>query len=639
MELLVSNFNGGARRATLNGREFFVAPLTMIVPGVLTGSKGSLFYPAEEVAKEPEAWNYMPLLVNHPIVNGEHVSGRSPDIVEKFGIGYVFNAHISDNKLRAEGWFDVQKTKSVEPRIWQWLEAGKPIRLSTGLFTKNFQAPPGMTYNGRPYTHIARNYRPDHLAILPDMNGACDITDGCGVNVYNSAACCDSCREGKPCEATANSDNCGTGKGGFQKGNSCAGASTKGKQKAVSSAPRDDLDEEFTFSAYPEFSKSPPKSPEERRKALRRLKQAAKEAEADPKDGSKWETFAITALATISGLSAGTLAWQLINKFLVGNCGGTGGKPGPCPTTTASPTKGGDKPQGTKPSSIVEELVPGIRMYKNATHPDAIAENKKLIKAVFKAATLGTGPTILKGIKAIFKHAPDVAKTIWSGVKKLHKAVKDSHSKENAMAAPALTRNAALTSALTELLVSKYLTAHPEKIPTTNFALRKALHIMGQHVFNGFGICVNCGGKGGKPGPCKGQKKGTKQIATSSGEAPERVRNPSSSEKGWTGGAVKNPHHSTFTKLGYKYSHTTPIHRADGSVYLHDSYSHPDYPDERLGTDEQGNWSTHKGGSGRSYGGKALDPHKFLTSRLKKLSKTDPIIKAEKIKVGGRALK
>ena len=36
-------------------------------------------------------------------------------------------------------------------------------------------------WNGKAYVGIARNYRPDHLAILPDMKGACSIADGAGL--------------------------------------------------------------------------------------------------------------------------------------------------------------------------------------------------------------------------------------------------------------------------------------------------------------------------------------------------------------------------------------------------------------------------------------------------------------------------
>ena len=43
-------------------------------------------------------------------------------------------------------------------------------------------APAGSTWNGEPYRIIARNIRPDHLAILTDELGACSVVKGRGVN-------------------------------------------------------------------------------------------------------------------------------------------------------------------------------------------------------------------------------------------------------------------------------------------------------------------------------------------------------------------------------------------------------------------------------------------------------------------------
>lgn len=53
------------------------------------------------------------------------------------------------------------------------------VELSTGLFTDN-EVEAG-TWNGEDFVAIARNYRPDHLAILPDKVGACSIKDGAGL--------------------------------------------------------------------------------------------------------------------------------------------------------------------------------------------------------------------------------------------------------------------------------------------------------------------------------------------------------------------------------------------------------------------------------------------------------------------------
>ena len=60
------------------------------------------------------------------------------------------------------------------------------MEVSTGLFTENVQA--NGVFGGKAYHAIATNYRPDHLAILPDQIGACSIEDGAGllrVNVKN----------------------------------------------------------------------------------------------------------------------------------------------------------------------------------------------------------------------------------------------------------------------------------------------------------------------------------------------------------------------------------------------------------------------------------------------------------------------
>jgi hypothetical protein len=171
------------RRATIDGREYIVAPVTMLVPGVLNGSQGALFYPAQEVARNYDAWNGMPLVVRHPTINGVYVSARRPDVLQNYGIGWVYNAHIYKDNLKGEGWFDIEKTRKVDNALLTRLESGQPIEVSTGLFTENTLADNGASHNGKPYAYVARNYKPDHLAILPDEQGACSVNDGCGINV------------------------------------------------------------------------------------------------------------------------------------------------------------------------------------------------------------------------------------------------------------------------------------------------------------------------------------------------------------------------------------------------------------------------------------------------------------------------
>lgn len=185
MERLTVNLTGRLRRDMLGGRKYAVAPVTMIVEGVLNGSKGPLFYPDEELRKDPKAWNHMPIVVYHPTTNGVHVSARDPHVLNVSGVGSVFNSSYDAEKKRltAEAWFDEERVDAVDDRILQALEAGKQVELSTGLFTDNEPAEEGAAHNGKAYQYVARNYRPDHLAILPDQVGACSVKDGCGVLV------------------------------------------------------------------------------------------------------------------------------------------------------------------------------------------------------------------------------------------------------------------------------------------------------------------------------------------------------------------------------------------------------------------------------------------------------------------------
>ncbi len=186
MENLVANLAGKIRRTTRDGRAYIVATASMIVPGVLKGSRGALFYPEDEIARNVSAWNHIPIVVRHPHASdGSAVSARNPTILDKQGIGEVFNVQ-ANGKLTAEAWIDIDRANKIDPTIVRNLTQGQPIELSTGLFTDNEVAPAGASFNGVPYDAIARNYRPDHLAILMDEKGACSIADGCGVLVNES---------------------------------------------------------------------------------------------------------------------------------------------------------------------------------------------------------------------------------------------------------------------------------------------------------------------------------------------------------------------------------------------------------------------------------------------------------------------
>lgn len=174
---LVDNYT--MRQENLEGRLHYVVPVVMMVEGVHSGSAGPLYHTVEELSRFPEAWNGIPVVVHHPEQNGQYVSANSPEVIEDWQhVGRVFNTSFEEGKLKAEAWLDAEKISQF-PEVLAYLQANRPLDVSVGVFTDD--EPVSGTWNGEQYTAIARNYRPDHLALLPGGQGACSWADGCGV--------------------------------------------------------------------------------------------------------------------------------------------------------------------------------------------------------------------------------------------------------------------------------------------------------------------------------------------------------------------------------------------------------------------------------------------------------------------------
>jgi len=158
----------------------------MIVPGVLTGNRGSLLYSQHDIRKSVTAWNGIPIVVDHPKVDDRYVSARKPEILDRYGVGFVFNVSSVNGNLDGEAWIDIEKLRAVNPALANRTERGDKIEVSTGLGTEN--QPERGSYRGKEYTHRATNFAPDHLALLPTAKGACSLDDGCGLAVNEMKA-------------------------------------------------------------------------------------------------------------------------------------------------------------------------------------------------------------------------------------------------------------------------------------------------------------------------------------------------------------------------------------------------------------------------------------------------------------------
>ena len=190
LQSIKANFTGGVRYDEMEGKRFLVAPMIILAEGVHEGSGGALYYPKEEVTKIPEIWNMKPVVVYHPQANGSPVSACDPIILSNRKVGVMMNSRAGKVKIKinnkeqeidcikSEAWLEEDRMDKVDERISKSIEKNEMMEVSTGLFTDN-ESMDG-EWNGEAYSTIARNYRPDHLALLPDLRGACSIEDGAG---------------------------------------------------------------------------------------------------------------------------------------------------------------------------------------------------------------------------------------------------------------------------------------------------------------------------------------------------------------------------------------------------------------------------------------------------------------------------
>ena len=178
---VVCNLAGAVRFERLEGREYLVAPMVMLTEGVHAGSLGPIYYPPEQIQKSVHAWNHKPIVVYHP----DSGTACDPIVLENRKVGIILNTIWDDEskKLRAEAWIDIEKAKEVDDRILDFLEEGKVMEVSTGLF--HFGSPEEGVWNGEQYVAVVKDIVADHLALLPDKVGACSVQDGAGLLQLN----------------------------------------------------------------------------------------------------------------------------------------------------------------------------------------------------------------------------------------------------------------------------------------------------------------------------------------------------------------------------------------------------------------------------------------------------------------------
>lgn len=166
------------------GRKHLIVPVVMMVEGVHTGSHGPLLHMISELGKYPAVWNGIPIVIDHPEEDGQSISANEPDIIEERKVGTVYHTKVKGKKLKAEAWLDEDKLRQVSSDVLANVKASEPVEVSVGVFADEDEE--DGEFNGEEYSAIARNHRPDHLALLPGGVGACSLEDGCGLRANSS---------------------------------------------------------------------------------------------------------------------------------------------------------------------------------------------------------------------------------------------------------------------------------------------------------------------------------------------------------------------------------------------------------------------------------------------------------------------
>ncbi len=190
MEKLIANLSNKVQEKTLQGRSYLVAPVSMLVEGVWPGSAGPVLYEEKDITASISAWNARPITIGHPEDNsGNKVSGCTPEMLDSRSIGMVLNTKYNrkTKKLQAEAWFDAERLSKVKGAeiVHSALLANTKLEVSTGLFVEALMA--NGNYNGKDYIAKATAFKPDHLAIILEGEGACSLKDGAGLLVNKSA--------------------------------------------------------------------------------------------------------------------------------------------------------------------------------------------------------------------------------------------------------------------------------------------------------------------------------------------------------------------------------------------------------------------------------------------------------------------
>lgn len=172
------------RTGELHGVTYVIAPVISKIGDNVEfpiNAPSPEYIPAEVLRFLVESRNNRPVVMGHPQVNGEYVSANSPDILNTYAYGHMYDARFENGEVKCDIWLDPVRAAKVDgaSRVIERLQAGETVEVSEGDFV--IVREESGIHNGREYGGVWEFCVSDHLATLrEDEVGACSIADGCG---------------------------------------------------------------------------------------------------------------------------------------------------------------------------------------------------------------------------------------------------------------------------------------------------------------------------------------------------------------------------------------------------------------------------------------------------------------------------
>ncbi len=171
------------RRETMAGQEYLVGPAVIAREGVMN----RVMYSAYELQRSLRTWNGRPVILRHSYdADGKPMSANTPEVISQQGLGFMFNTTWgADKKLRTEIWLRMSDIENGKiPGIDKdGTIANGMLELSTGIFHQVIEY--SGTFEDENFDIEAYDLVGDHLALLPDAQGAFSVKAGAGFPRWN----------------------------------------------------------------------------------------------------------------------------------------------------------------------------------------------------------------------------------------------------------------------------------------------------------------------------------------------------------------------------------------------------------------------------------------------------------------------